>query len=114
MRKFTLKETRGPEEQIRDEIVAMLKVQDWLVKITHGNLFQYGLPDLYCAHHTYGQRWVEVKNPDSYSFTPAQLKFFPELNAKGVGVWILVAATAAEYDKLFKPQNWLQYLMVKM
>lgn len=89
-------------------------MRDWLVKSTHGNEFQHGLPDLYCAHLRFGTRWIEVKNPLAYSFTAAQLEFFPQLNAVGVGVWILTAATESEYEKLFKPGNWYHYLMVKL
>jgi hypothetical protein len=29
--------------------------------------------------------------------------------AFGIGIWILTAATQAEYDKLFRPPNWRAY-----
>jgi hypothetical protein len=29
--------------------------------------------------------------------------------AFGIGIWILTAATQAEYDKLFAPPNWCDY-----
>jgi hypothetical protein len=51
-----------------------------------------------------------VKNPEKYSFTPAQLETFPMFGAKGIGIWVLVAATEAEYRKLFGPANWYTYL----
>lgn len=76
---------------------------------THGNLYQRGFPDLYCTHPKHKQRWIEVKNPDNYSFTPAQLENFP-LISKGAGIWILVAATQDEYKKLFQAPNWWKYL----
>ncbi len=81
----------------------------WFVKETHGNLYQSGLPDLYCVHPVHKQRWVEVKNPEQYSFTNAQLRDFPVIS-KCVGVWIMVAATEEEYLKLWKPPNWHKYL----
>lgn len=102
----------GPEREIQDALVDFLILKGWLVKETHGNEFQSGLPDLYCAHIRYGTRWVEVKNPLKYSFTPAQIDFFPKLAAVGVGVWILVAATEHEYNKLFQPANWYTYLSI--
>lgn len=100
----------GPERKIQDQVIAYLKVRDWLVKETHGSEFQYGFPDLYCAHSRYGARWVEVKNPLAYRFTPAQIDFFPKLASVGVGVWIMVAATEEEYKKLFMPANWYSYI----
>ncbi len=103
---------RGPERIIQDDLTKYLKNRDWLVRETHGNVYQNGFPDLYIAHFSYGQRWVEVKNPLSYSFTAAQLEFFPLLQSKGIGVWILVAANETEYKKLFQPSNWHRYLSV--
>ena len=103
----------NPEERIRDEILKLLKLKDWLTKITHGNIFSMGFPDIYAAHRRYGQRWIEVKNPRAYSFTPAQVEFFPLLYAHGVGVWILTAGTEEEYKKLFDPCNFFQYMMMK-
>ena len=75
-------------------------------------MYQEGFPDLYCCHFRFGPRWIEVKMPTGYAFTPAQIKTFPEFNAKGVSVWIMTAATEFEYKKLFKPQNWHTYLGV--
>lgn len=102
----------GPEQKIQNDLIEYLKLRDWLIKVTHGNEFQSGLPDLYCAHKKYGQRWIEVKNPESYAFTAAQLDFFPKLAAVGVGVWVLVAATEPEYKKLWLPPNWHTYLSI--
>lgn len=117
---FTLKSTmtpkkiqnmkRGPERIIQDDLIAFLRLRGWVVRETHGNLYQNGFPDLYCAHSSYGARWIEVKNPASYQFEASQLEFFPQLYSVGVGVWVLVAATEEEYKKLFKPCNWWQYL----
>ncbi len=107
-----LKKKKGPEKIIQDALVEFLEYRGWLVKKTHGNEYQSGLPDLYCAHRKYGQRWIEVKNPDAYAFTPAQLEFFPKLAAVGVGVWVLVKADEHEYNKLWLPPNWHTYLSI--
>jgi len=102
----------GPEHKIQEAIIAFLRTREWLVRSTHGNMYQCGFPDLFCTHSRYGHRWVEVKNPEHYVFTPAQLQFFPMLCAHGSGVWIMVAASDLEYQKLFKTANWYQYLEI--
>ena len=112
MMSFTPKKKGTPELEIRTDLVAMLTLRGWYCIITHGNLYQSGLPDVYACHKSYGARWVEVKNPKKYPFTPAQLEVFPKLGAHGVGVWVLTEATEAEYNKLFKPANWYTYLSV--
>lgn len=101
-----------PEDKVRDEIIRYLRGREWFVKITVGNLYQSGFPDLYCAHRRYGQRWIEVKLPEmkGSKFTGAQLASFPEFNAAGVGVWVLTGGNEYEYGKLFKEQNWYSYL----
>ena len=77
--------------------------------VTHGNMYQQGFPDLFACNSRYGHRWIEVKNPKAYKFTPAQVHSFPKMCANGSGVWVLVAATEEEYMKLFEPFNWWQY-----
>jgi hypothetical protein len=101
----------GPEALIQEALINFLKIRDWYVKVTHGNIYQFGFPDLYCCHLKFGTRWIEVKNPTKYSFTAAQLETFPHFAAKGVGVWVLTAATEYEYRKLFGPANWHTFLM---
>jgi len=101
---------KGPEAKIQAAIVNMLRQREWLVKETHGNLYQSGFPDLYACHHDYRARWIEVKNPTAYRFTGAQLRDFPRFSAAGAGIWILVAATESEYQKLFGPENWFSFL----
>jgi hypothetical protein len=103
---------KGPEAIIQEALEEFLILRGWLVRSLHGNLYQFGFPDLYIAKRTFGSRWVEVKNPESYKFTNAQLELFPKLMAEGIGVWILIAATESEYNKLFSPPNWFQYLSV--
>lgn len=96
-----LKRTHNPEADIQRAIIKFLEQRGWVIMVTHGNSVQKGFPDLYCLHRNYGQRWIEVKNPSAYSFTPAQLKFFPAMNQAGIGVWVMVAATLEQYATLF-------------
>lgn len=77
--------------------------------MTQGNLFQQGFPDLYIVHVDHGQRWIDVKNPVSYTFTKAQRRKWPIWKKHGIGIWILVAPTEEEYDKLWQPPNWRDY-----
>lgn len=106
---------KRPEEIIQDAIIKMLMTKGWYVKVTHGNMYQSGFPDLFVCHSRYGQRWIEVKLPQMKrsKFTGAQLEDFPKLCANGSGVWILTAATSYEYEKLFKTPNFHQYLLAK-
>lgn len=102
------------EEEIQQKIIAFLRAREWVVKETHGNMFQSGFPDLYCAHKRYGARWVEVKRPKGFKFTPAQLEFFPKLGGVGIGVWILQEATEDSYQLLFGPPNFAAVLLRTM
>lgn len=100
---------RGPERIIQDAIIDMLKIRDWYVMETHGNMFQRGFPDLYATHSMYGGRWIEVKDPNGFSFTAAQHDCFPKLIANGTGVWVLMGDSEHEYQKLFKPPNFWEH-----
>lgn len=112
MNPLKVKSRVGPEAIIQAAIVKELRFREWFVKETHGNMFQSGFPDLYAAHPRRGTRWIEVKNPLAYSFTKAQMEDFPRFAAAGVGIWILVAPTQEELDKLDKPANWHTYLSI--
>ncbi len=98
------------ESVIQREIIAMLREKEWFVKVTNGNMYQTGFPDLYATHYSFGPRWIEVKRPKNYKLQPSQMRDFPLLCANGSGVWILTAATDFEYKKLFKKYNWYQYI----
>lgn len=102
--------SRGPERIIQDDLIAFLTVRQWFVLETHGNMYQRGFPDLYATHIAHGPRWIEVKNPYQFCFTPAQLETFPKLCKHGAGVWILGAASEIEYKKLFQGYNWEYYM----
>ncbi len=99
-----------PEAIIQKNFQKILKIRNWSVRSTHGNMHQWGFPDDYACHMSFGARWIEYKNPFNYHFTRAQMEYFPELNSHGVGVWIIVRATEDEYLKLFRPQNWFSYI----
>ena len=110
MRAFIPRSRKGPEAGIQQRVVEMLLIKGWFVLETHGNMYQSGFPDLFATHSSYRQRWIEIKNPTKYEFTPAQLETFPKLVAHGAGVWILVDDTEHEYMKLFTRCNWFTYL----
>jgi len=100
----------GPEAKIQRSIIDFLRLREWVVMPTHGNMYQSGFPDLYIVKRRYGSRWIEVKNPEHFVFTPAQWEMFPKLIAEGIGIWILTAATETEYQKLFKKPNLWVYM----
>ena len=104
-----MKSREKPERAIQDAVKLRLEQQEWYVIQTHGNVFQFGLPDLYVCHIKYGTRWIEVKNLANYRFTAAQLKVFPMLGAKGVGVWVVTDPLQVP-DILFTKPNWMEYL----
>lgn len=108
-----IRRKQGPEAIIQADIIAYMVTRGWLVKETHGNLYQSGFPDLYCTHSQYGIRWIECKQETGYCFTPAQLEWFPKFTANGTGIWILCAATESEYLKLWHPPNWWVYQLTK-
>lgn len=101
---------KKPEREIQDAIIKMLILKGWYCIETHGNLYQSGLPDIFATHSRYSYRWIEVKNPLSYKFTPAQIETFPKLCANGSAVWILTSASEDQYKRLFLPPNWAFYL----
>ena len=105
---------KQPESYIVDDLTHYMMARGWLVMKTHGNKFQQGFPDLYCAHREYKTRWIEVKQPHRKvnPFTEAQLRTFQEFAAKGVGVWVLTAGDEKEYKKLWLPANWYTFLHI--
>lgn len=115
MNPLKLPSRQGPEHRIRCDIVKMLEMRGWIVKIMHGSLYQSGIPDLYCTHLRHGPRWIEVKLPnmEGSRWTNAQRVTFPLLGNNGTSIWILTAANESEYKKLFMPDNWLEYFLLK-
>ena len=99
----------GPEWHIQRDLIRYLETRGWLVERMIGNAFQTGIPDLYCHHPKWGERWIDVKQPGRYSFTKAQKRKWPEWERFGVGIWILTGATQQQYDLLFQAPNWRAY-----
>lgn len=104
-------EPKGPEAEIQKAIMARLTAEGWFVQVLHGDLYQIGLPDLFACKKGEGWRFIEVKNPASYKFTPAQYECFPRLMSEGIGVWIL--GSDSEINLLGGPANWTDYLKKK-
>lgn len=96
------------EFKIQKALVQYMRARGWLVERLIGNAFQYGIPDLYCYHPKWGERWVDCKRPDNtYSFTKAQRQKWPLWAKYGVGIWILTSID--DYPLLFKEPNWRNY-----
>ena len=72
-------------------------------------MYMKGFPDLYISRPDFGQRWIDCKVEGQYKFTKAQRIKWPKWEKGGIGIWILVAATQTEYDKLFSLPNWRDY-----
>ena len=115
-----LKLRQQPEAKIQKEIVDMLRIRGWLVRVMNASENMKGWPDLWASHFKYGQRFIEVKLPNmkGSSFTPAQVEWYPQMVAHGTPIWVLTGATIQEYEKLFRPQNFTQtythYLLKRM
>lgn len=107
---FKVKPKKGPEAKIQEAIIKELRYREWLVKETHGSIYQSGFPDLFAGHRVYGARWIECKNALAYRFTTAQLEWFPQFSAAHIGIWVLTSAEPHELNKLMGPPNWFQYL----
>lgn len=99
---------KGPEADIQTAIIEHMQGDGWFCKVLHGNVYQHGMPDVFACRK--GDRWrfIEVKNPQGYKFTGAQLETFKMLDAHNVGIWILTSPN--DYNKLWQPPNWRQYL----
>lgn len=98
------------EARIQAAIISVLQARQWFCKETHGNLYSYGFPDIYVSHRKYGTRWIEVKKPVGYKFTPAQIEFFPLFSANGSPIWVATTHEGVEDLIMKRPENWFQYL----
>jgi hypothetical protein len=98
----------GPEAEIQDRVLLKLRDDGWFCKELHGDLYQYGMPDIFACKKGHGWRFIEIKNPKGYRFTAAQQEAFPRLQSEGVGVWILTSEQ--QVDKLAGPPNWHHFI----
>lgn len=98
-----------PELTIRSAVRDFLTARGWHVEIMHGNQFQHGIPDLWTWHAQWNFRWIDTKTPKKNSLTKRQCQKWPIWEKKGIGVWIMVEATQAEYDKLMGPPNFRDF-----
>ncbi len=105
-----IKGVKGPEYKIQQKIIKYLEAREWYVKVMTGTMYQWGIPDLLACHKKYGIKFIEVKNPESYSFTAAQHSEFPKFQAHGVPIYILTAANEANYKRLWEPSNLWKYM----
>lgn len=97
------------ETKIQSHLMRFLENRGWIVENMHGNMYQSGIPDLYCFKKEYGERWIDVKVEGRYSFTKAQIIKWPKWEKAGIGIWILTGSTQRDYDRLFEPPNWRDY-----
>lgn len=104
-----IKAAHGPEWHIQEALREFLEARGWLVERMTGNAYQKGIPDLYCFHPRWGERWIDVKVEGRYSFTKSQRIKWPLWESFGVGIWILTGATENDYGQLFQPPNWRDY-----
>ncbi len=100
---------KSTESKIQSRLMRFLENRGWIVERMHGNMYQSGIPDLYCFKKEYGERWIDVKVEGRYSFTKAQIIKWPEWEKAGIGIWILTNVTQKDYDRLFKPPNFRDY-----
>lgn len=104
----------SPESSIQNKIIEFLELRGWLVEKMHGNVFQKGIPDLYCFNPDLNppeglHRWVDVKVKGQNTYTKAQCQKWPKWENRRLGVWIMMEATEEEYAKLFGEPNFRQY-----
>jgi len=100
---------KNPETIIQTGIIKMLEAKGWYVKRMGASAFLSGFPDLFCYHQVHKLRLIEVKTPTG-SFEASQEKEFTKMARSSCGVWVLIAATPKEYNKLFKEPNWYTFL----
>lgn len=91
----------------------------WWVHKTHGGAYSSGLPDILAFHANYGFRFIEVKNADSYHFTPRQMQEFDAMMKLGVPLHVVAlpvgfteAKLVYEYESVIVNggSNWTKYL----
>ncbi len=94
-----------PERKIQNRLVAVLEARGWDVNQTHGNMYQCGFPDVYAFKEGKGQRWIEVKVRGKFSFTKAQLIWYPKMLRAGIGIWVLFGSEDEDIALLDRKPN---------
>jgi hypothetical protein len=102
-----LRSPHGPEWKIQKDFITFVEARHWNVERMIGNMYQFGIPDIFIAHKKHGDRWIDLKNPMSYDFTLAQIRKWPVWEAHGTKIWIITGNF--DYPKLFEPPNWREY-----
>lgn len=104
------------EKAVKNRIIKLMEARGWYVKVTVGNAFQSGLPDLIAWHKQRGVRFIELKTPRG-TYTPAQRRDFHLISAHSGHIWTLVGdiplddlKLSVEIEKLNGPSNWFLYL----
>lgn len=101
----------GPEAKIQVDLIKELRSYEWFVQVFVGNALQHGIPDLLAAKSGHGTKWIEVKYKPNFSFTKRQQEKFPQMQAAGIGIWVLFDSTPEELMKLTKPANWQEVFL---
>lgn len=106
--RMKIKQAKGPEWYIQQRIIKYLRDRQWKVKVMAAHKFMWAVPDLLASHRKEGPRFIEVKNPENFSFTDAQTQEFPQWISHGLPIYVLCEANQENYDRLFKESNlWL-------
>lgn len=110
MRVPKIRGVKGVEYKLQQKIIEYLRDRGWFVKPLTGTMYQWGFPDLFACHKRYGIKIIEIKNPELYSFTAAQIQEFPKFISNGAPVYVMTAANKENYDRLFGPSNYWLYI----
>ena len=105
----------SPEKAEQKQIIIMLRDRGWFVRSTHGNAYQKGFPDLFAYNPAFERvqfgpcRWIDTKVKGQHRYTKAQCIEWPEWEAGGVGIWILMGHSDEDYGLLFRPPNFREF-----
>lgn len=85
---------KQPESTLVGKIARDMRQRGWFVKKIHGNRYQSGLPDLYCAHALHGSVWIEVKMPNRRrqkfgGLSERQVAEFNKMRKHLVPIWVI-------------------------
>ena len=94
-------------KRTKNDLVKYLEIRGWLTQRMSADAFLKGFPDLFCADNKWGTRWVEVRRPENHTLNKAQRRRWALWDELRIGIWVLTAATQEEFNKLYKPPNWV-------